>query len=176
MKHLLTEPLTRQKLAELKAGDTVLFSGTMYSARDAAHRRLQEMILADEKLPFELDGAVIYYAGPTPARLGYPIGSAGPTTSGRMDPYTPLLIEKGVVATVGKGPRSDEVIKAMTENGAVYLAAIGGAAALIAQCVKSAEVVAFEELGTEAIRKLTVEKLPLVVAIDAKGNSVYGQG
>jgi len=176
MKHLLNEPLTKQMLAELKAGDTVLFTGTIYSARDAAHRRLQEMITAGEKPPIELEGAVIYYAGPTPARPGYPIGSAGPTTSGRMDPYTPLFIEKGVIATIGKGPRSEEVVRAMSENGAVYLAAVGGAAALIAQCVKSSKVVAFEELGTEAIRALTVEELPLVVAVDAKGNSVYSRG
>lgn len=173
MKYELTAPFTKQKLAGLKAGDTVLLTGTIYAARDAAHKKLQEMIEKGETLPFDIDGAIIYYAGPTPARPGYPIGSAGPTTSGRMDPYTPLLLEKGVVATVGKGPRNEAVIDAMTRKGSVYLAAIGGAAALIAQCVKASEIVAFAELGTEAIRALEVEKLPLIVAIDGQGDSVY---
>lgn len=173
MRYELTQPLTKEMAAKLQAGDMVLLSGTIYAARDAAHKRLQSMIRNGEELPFDLDGAMIYYAGPTPARPGYPIGSAGPTTSGRMDPYTPELLAKGVRATIGKGPRSREVMDAMAENTAVYLAAIGGAAALISQCIESAEVVAFEELGTEAIRALKVKELPLVVACDSHGKSVY---
>ena len=176
MKHLLQEPFTKEQFAGLKAGDIVLLTGTIYAARDAAHKKLQEMILNGEELPFDLQDALIYYAGPTPARPGKPIGSAGPTTSYRMDPYTPLLLSKGVLATIGKGPRGEAIMEAMKENGAVYLAAIGGAAALIAQCVKSAEVVAFAEMGTEAIRALKVKELPLVVACDSHGGNVYDQG
>ena len=173
MRYELTGPLTREKVAELKAGDTVLLTGTIYAARDAAHKRLQAMIAAGEDLPFDLQNAIIYYAGPTPARPGYPIGSAGPTTSYRMDPYTPVLLQHSVIATIGKGPRGAEVMDAMKEQGGVYFAALGGAAALIAQCIESAEVVAFEELGTEAIRALQVRDLPLVVACDSRGESIY---
>lgn len=173
MKHILTEPFTKEKTAAFKTGDTVLITGTIYAARDAAHKRLQEMIEKGEPLPFDLENAIIYYAGPTPARPGNPIGSAGPTTSYRMDPYTPLMLEQGVLATVGKGPRGDEVIRKMVDEKAVYLAVIGGAAALIAQSIEAAEVVAFEELGTEAIRKLTVDKFPVFVAIDQTGDSIY---
>ncbi len=176
MKHLLQEPFTKEQFAGLKAGDIVLLTGTIYAARDAAHKKLQEMILNGEELPFDLQDALIYYAGPTPARPGKPIGSAGPTTSYRMDPYTPLLLSKGVLATIGKGPRGESIMEAMKENGAVYLAAIGGAAALIAQCVESAEVVDFAEMGTEAIRALKVKELPLVVACDSHGGNVYDQG
>ena len=173
MKHILTEPYTKEKIAAFRTGDTVLITGTIYAARDAAHKRLEEMIQNGQKLPLDLQNAILYYAGPTPARPGYPIGSAGPTTSGRMDPYTPLLLEQGVLATIGKGPRNKEVIETIKKQEAVYLAAIGGAAAVIAQCVETAEVVAFEELGTEAIRKLTVRELPVVVAIDRSGKSIY---
>lgn len=173
MKHILTEPYTKEKTAAFRTGDTVLITGTIYAARDAAHKRLEEMIQNGQKLPLDLQNAILYYAGPTPARSGYPIGSAGPTTSGRMDPYTPLLLEQGVLATIGKGPRNKEVIEAIKKQEAVYLAAIGGAAAVIAQCVETAEVVAFDELGTEAIRKLTVRELPVVVAIDRSGKSIY---
>ena len=173
MKHTLQEPYSKEKTAAFSAGDTVLITGTIYAARDAAHKRLQELIEKGETLPLELENAIIYYAGPTPARPGYPIGSAGPTTSYRMDPYTPLLLRQGVLATMGKGPRGEEVIEAMKEQNAVYFAAIGGAAALIAQCIQSAEIIAFEELGTEAIHKLTVKDLPVVVAIDGSGGSIY---
>lgn len=173
MRYELTGPLTKETAAGMKAGDMVFLSGTIYAARDAAHKKLQSMIRNGEELPFELDGAMIYYAGPTPARPGYPIGSAGPTTSGRMDPYTPDLLARGVRATIGKGPRNREVMDAMVSNTAVYFAAIGGAAALISRCIESAEVVAFEELGTEAIRALTVKDLPLVVACDSHGRSIY---
>ncbi|MCR5034049.1 MAG: Fe-S-containing hydro-lyase [Clostridia bacterium] len=173
MRYELTQPLTKEMAAELKAGDMVVLTGTIYAARDAAHKKLQTMIQNGEELPFDLEGAMIYYAGPTPARPGYPIGSAGPTTSGRMDPYTPELLARGVRATIGKGPRSREAMDAMAENTAVYFAAIGGAAALISQCIESADVVAFDELGTEAIRALKVNKLPLVVACDSHGKSVY---
>lgn len=173
MRYELTEPLTKKAITALHAGDMVLLSGTIYAARDTAHKKLQSMIENGEELPFELDGAMIYYAGSTPARPGYPIGSAGPTTSGRMDPYTPLLLQRGVRVTIGKGPRSQEVMDAMVENTAVYLAAIGGAGALISQCVESAEVVAFDELGTDAIKALKVKKLPLVVACDSHGRSIY---
>ena len=173
MKHTLCEPYSKDIISEFQVGDTIYVSGTIYAARDAAHRKLQGMIEGGEALPFDLQNAIIYYAGPTPARPGYPIGSAGPTTSYRMDPYTPLLLDRGVLATVGKGPRGDEVINSIQKNGSVYLAAIGGAAALIAQCVRSSEVVAFAELGTEAIRKLVVQDLPLIVAIDSRGESIY---
>ena len=173
MKHKLTEPFTKEKTAAFRTGDTVLITGTIYAARDAAHKRLFEMIKRGEQLPFELENAIIYYAGPTPARPGRPIGSAGPTTSYRMDSFTPLLIEQGLLATIGKGPRSEAVITSMKEHGTVYLAAIGGAAALIAQSIEEAETVAFEELGTEAVRKLTVKDFPVVVAIDGSGNSIY---
>ena len=173
MEHILTEPYTKEKTANFRAGDTVLISGTIYTARDAAHEKLQAMIENGEKLPFEIEDAILYYVGPTPAREGYLIGSAGPMTSCRMDRYTPLLLEKGLLATMGKGPRGEKVIETGRKTGAVYLAAIGGAAALIAQCVESAEVVAFEELGTEAVRKLKVRNFPAVVAIDRFGNNIY---
>ena len=159
------------KARELRAGDTVLLSGTVYTARDAAHARLCKMIDAGEQPPFALDGAVIYYAGPTPARDGAVIGSCGPTTSSRMDKFTPTLIENGLLGMIGKGKRSPDVVKAMKSRGAVYFCAIGGAGALAAKCIKKAEVIAFDELGCEAVRKLEVEDFPLIVGIDADGNS-----
>ena len=173
MKHIINEPFTKEKLAVLRTGDTVLLTGTIYCARDAAHKRLVEMLGRGEQLPLELADAAIYYAGPTPAKPGYPAGSAGPTTSYRMDPFAPALMEQGVSVMIGKGPRGPEVNKSIEDTGAVYLAAIGGAAALIAQCIRASEVVAFGELGTEAVRKLYVEQMPLVVAHDCHGGDIY---
>lgn len=176
MEKRLEFPLNKEKLAELKAGERVLISGTIYTARDAAHKRIVEMIERGEEPPFEIEGSVIYYAGPTPAKPGRPIGSAGPTTSYRMDAYAPMLLDRGQAAMIGKGQRSDEVKDAAVRNGAVYFAAIGGAAALIAQSVKSAEVIAFEDLGAEAVRKLEVVDFPAIVVIDTKGNDQYKIG
>lgn len=173
MQHEITEPYTKEQFAELRTGDTVLLTGTIYAARDTAHRKLVELLDAGQPLPFDIKDSIIYYMGPTPARPGYPSGSAGPTTSYRMDKFTPMLIEKGLLGMIGKGPRGQEVKACAKAEGAVYFAAIGGAAALIAQCIKSSEVVAFEELGTEAIRKIQVEKMPLVVALDSKGTDIY---
>lgn len=176
MSRRITMPLTKEKIEDLKAGDSVLLTGTIYTARDAAHKRLVELLDGGKELPFDIKDQGIYYVGPTPAKEGQPIGSAGPTTSYRMDAYTPQLLEKGLKAMIGKGMRNEEVIEAMKKHGAVYFGAIGGAAALTAKCVKSAEVIAYEELGAEAIRKLYVEDLPLVVVIDAKGNNYYKIG
>ncbi|MCL2618292.1 MAG: FumA C-terminus/TtdB family hydratase beta subunit [Defluviitaleaceae bacterium] len=148
----------------------VLLSGTIYTARDAAHKRLIEMMQNGEEPPVQLEGQIVYYAGPSPAKPGQVIGSAGPTTSGRMDKYSPFLIERGLRYMIGKGERSEEVRRCITENGGVYFVAIGGAAAYIARSVKSAEVVAFDDLGTEAIRRLTVEDFPVIVSIDTEGN------
>ena len=157
----------------LKAGDTVLFSGTVYTARDAAHKKLVAMIDNGDPLPFDLQNATVYYAGPTPAPEGMVIGSCGPTTSGRMDPYSPKLLDLGLKCMIGKGERNPEVIDAIVRNGAVYLCAIGGAGALAAQCVKSLEVIAFPELGCESIKHLEVENFPLIVAIDSEGNNLF---
>ena len=173
MQHVITEPYTKEKFAELKTGDTVLLSGTIYAARDTAHRKLTELLAEGKELPFNVKDSIIYYVGPTPARPGYPSGSAGPTTSSRMDRFTPALIKEGLIGMIGKGPRGQEVKDAAIKFGAVYFAAIGGAAALIAQCIKSSEVVAFAELGTEAIRKLEVKNMPLIVAGDTLGGDIY---
>jgi len=170
MKKINTSNL-KSEAKTLRAGDTVLLSGTVYTARDAAHAKLCNMIDAGEPLPFALDGAVIYYAGPTPARDGMIIGSCGPTTSSRMDKFTPTLISHGLIGMIGKGKRSESVIEAMKAHGATYFCAIGGAGALYAKCVKRAEVIAFDELGCEAVRRLEVEDFPLIVGIDAEGNS-----
>lgn len=161
-------PFTREFARTLRAGDNVLISGTIYTARDAAHKRL----VADGEFPFPIENAVIYYAGPAPAKEGQPIGSCGPTTSGRMDAYAPTLIEKGLTGMIGKGERSAEVVEAMKKYGAVYFGAIGGAGALISKCVKASQVIAYDDLGTEAIRKLTVENFPAVVMIDSFGNRI----
>ncbi|MBN1434468.1 Fe-S-containing hydro-lyase [Candidatus Fermentibacterales bacterium] len=169
-------PLRTDLLKELEAGDKLLLSGEVYTARDAAHKRLVALIQEGKELPFELEGSVIYYVGPAPARPGQVMNSAGPTTSYRMDPYTPILMENGMKACIGKGPRSQEVRDAMVEHGAVYLAAIGGAAAGIASAVKAAEIVAYEDLGPEAIRRLTVERMPLFVVNDTAGNDAYESG
>jgi len=176
MKHKITTPLTEEKVNILKAGDIVELSGTVYTARDAAHKKLMELIIAGKELPFNLAGQVIYYVGPCPAPPGMVIGSAGPTTSGRMDSYTPKLIEMGLRGMIGKGQRSREVIDAMVKYGAVYFGAVGGAGALISKSIRSQQVIAFEELGTEAVRKLVVENFPLTVIIDRFGNNLYDIG
>ena len=172
-KIIVKAPLTKETIDELKAGDYIYISGTIYTARDAAHKRMYESMLRGEKLPIDLKDNIIYYLGPSPARPGNVIGSAGPTTSSRMDKYTPTMLQAGLKAMIGKGKRSQEVINLMKENGAVYMAAIGGAGALLSKCIKEAEVVAYEDLGTEAIRKLYVEELPVVVVIDKDGNNLY---
>lgn len=170
---ILTTPLTRDKLADLKAGDRILLSGTIYTGRDAAHKRLIALLDQKEPLPVDLKDNIIYFVGPCPPPPGRPIGSAGPTTSGRMDAYSPrLILECGLTGMIGKGERSPVVIDAM-RNRAVYFAATGGAAALIAQCITAARVVAFADLGPEAIYELTVEKFPLIVAIDSNGGNQY---
>lgn len=157
-----------------KAGDRVLLSGTVYTARDAAHKRICAMLDEGKEPPFPLCGAVVYYAGPTPTPPGMAIGSCGPTTSARMDPYTPRLLALGLKGMIGKGDRSPEVVEAIVKNKAVYLCAVGGAGALAAKCVTSLEVVAFEDLGCESVKKLTVKDFPLIVAIDSRGESLFG--
>ena len=173
MEYRIREPFTKEKLEPLRAGDTVFLTGTIYTARDAAHKRLIEMIENQEPLPFEVKDAVIYYVGPTPEKPGNPIGAAGPTTSYRMDAYAPTLLDLGETAMIGKGQRSQEVKDAAIRNGAVYFAAIGGAGALMAQKVKSAEIVAFEDLGPEAVRRLQVEDFPVTVVLDSAGGDLY---
>lgn len=176
MEYRLTTPVTREMLAPLKAGDTVLLSGTVYTARDAAHKRLMERLDAGEELPFPLEGSAIYYVGPTPERPGEVIGSAGPTTSGRMDPYSPRLLDLGHTIMIGKGARSQAVKDAVVRNGGVYLAALGGAGALMAESVQSLEVICWEDLGCEAVRKLEVQDFPLTVILDAHGGDLYQSG
>jgi len=172
----LKTPLTGEVLGELKIGDTVLLSGIIYTGRDSAHKRLAELLAQGKELPIDIKGQIIYYVGPAPAKPGYPIGPAGPTTSYRMDPYTPLLLEKGLKGMIGKGNRGKEVIEAIKKYKAVYFAAVGGAAALIAKSIKKAEIVAYEDLGTEAIRKLEVENFPVIVVNDINGNDLYAAG
>ena len=169
----ISTPLTDDAIKDLNAGDSVFVTGTIYTARDAAHKRLVEMIERGEKPPFDFEGQIVYYAGPSPAKPGAVVGSIGPTTSGRMDAYSPFLIERGLKAMIGKGLRDENVKRAIVKHGGVYFAAIGGAAALIAKSVKKVEVIAFEDLGTEAIRRLEVEDFPAIVAIDARGKDVY---
>lgn len=169
-------PLTHEAVESLKTGDPVLINGVLYAARDAAHKRMVESIRKEEPLPFDLSGQIIYYVGPTPPKPGSPIGSAGPTTSYRMDPYAPTLIEKGLKGMIGKGARGDAVIEAMKRYRAVYFAATGGAGALISKTIKRAEVVAYEDLGTEAVRRLHVEDFPALVACDVRGNDLYREG
>ena len=173
MDRTITAPIDRETLKSLHAGDYVYISGTIYTARDAAHKRMIETLDEGRELPLDLKDNVIYYMGPSPAREGRPIGSAGPTTASRMDKYTPLMLQHGLKGMIGKGKRSEQVISSMKENGAVYFAAIGGAGALLSKCIKKAEVIAYEDLGTEAIRKLEVENLPAIVVIDHKGNNLY---
>ncbi|MEA5013537.1 MAG: FumA C-terminus/TtdB family hydratase beta subunit [Candidatus Limiplasma sp.] len=172
----LTAPMSKGDLAALRCGDSVLLSGTLYTARDAAHARLCAALEAGEALPADLRGQTIFYAGPTPPPPGMPTGSIGPTTSVRMDAYTPALLAYGIHAMIGKGPRSEAVKKAIQKHGAVYFAAIGGCAAYMAACVTACEVVAYDDLGTESIKRLTVKELPLTVAVDAQGNDFYELG
>ena len=171
-KHI-TAPITKETARYLHAGDYVYVTGTIYTARDAAHKRMDEALDRGESLPIDIKDQAIYYMGPSPAREGLPIGSAGPTTASRMDKYAPRLLDLGQTAMIGKGKRSQAVIDAVVRNGCVYLAAIGGAGALLSKCIKSSEVIAYEDLGTEAIRKLQVENLPLIVVIDSEGNNLY---
>ncbi len=172
----ITTPLTLDQIADLKAGDQVAITGTIYTGRDAAHKKLLEALDAGEKLPFDIEGQIIYYVGPCPPQPGQPIGSAGPTTSGRMDTLSDPLLSIGLKGMIGKGPRGQMVIDSMIKNKAIYFAAVGGAGALIARSVKESEVVAYPELGPEAIYKLTVENFPAIVAIDAEGNNQYTIG
>jgi fumarate hydratase subunit beta len=169
----ITTPLTYDKVKDLRAGDSVLITGTVYTARDAAHKRLVELLDKGEKLPLDVQNEIIYYVGPSPAKPGMVIGSAGPTTSYRMDSYAPKLMDIGLKGMIGKGSRSQEVIDSMIKNKAVYFGAIGGAAALICKSIKSSEIIAYEDLGSEAIRKLEVEDFPAVVIIDSLGNNLY---
>ena len=169
-------PITREDVRKLKAGDSCLISGVIYTARDAAHKRLCELVAAGKELPFDVKDSVIYFVGPTPAKPGQAIGSAGPTTSYRMDAYSPTLIAEGLTGMIGKGKRGPEVICAMKEHGAVYFGAIGGCGALLSKCIKKAEIVAYEDLGAEAIRRLEVEDFPVIVIIDSEGNNLYESG
>lgn len=172
----LTTPLSDDAIAGLTPGRMISLSGTVYTARDAAHKRMVEMLQSGEAVPFPFAGEVVFYAGPCPSPPGRVIGSIGPTTSGRMDAYSPFLIRRGLKVMIGKGLRSPDVIEAIRECGGVYFAAVGGAAAQMSRCVKEAAVVAFDDLGTEAIRRLTVEGMPLIVAVDARGNCIYDEG
>ena len=176
MEKKITAPLTKDVVKTLKAGDSCLISGVIYTARDAAHKRLVELAQAGKPLPIDVENSVIYYVGPTPAKPGQAIGSAGPTTSYRMDAYSPTLIKLGETGMIGKGKRSPEVIAAMKECGAVYFGAIGGCGALLSSCIKKAEIVCYEDLGAEAVRRLEVEDLPVVVVIDSEGNNLYEIG
>lgn len=172
-KTIITTPFNNDVIKSLKAGDMIYLSGVVYTARDAAHKRMCESLDAGEPMPFDFEGAAIYYAGPCPPKPGKPIGSVGPTTSGRMDLYAPRLIEQGLKVMIGKGFRSPDVIDVIVKHTGVYLAAIGGAAALMGKCVESAEVIAYDDLGTEAVRRLVVKELPVIVAIDSEGKNMY---
>ena len=176
MEYVMSFPADRAELSKLRAGDKLTVSGTIYTARDAAHKRLTELIASGEELPLDIRGAAIYYAGPTPEKPGQVIGSCGPTTSGRMDAYAPMLLDRGLAVMIGKGDRNAAVIDAIVRNGAVYLAAMGGAGALMGSCVKAARIVCYEDLGCEAIRELKVENMPLTVVIDSQGNDLYKSG
>ncbi len=173
MEREIHAPMSKEEAASLRAGDSVYITGTVYTARDAAHGRMREALDRGEELPFDPEGNVIYYMGPSPAREGRPIGSAGPTTASRMDKYTPMLLDRGLRAMIGKGRRNSQVKEAMVRNGAVYLAAVGGAGALLSKCIVSSEVIAYDDLGTEAIRKLQVERFPAIVVIDSLGGDLY---
>lgn len=176
MQYKLTTPVAKEDLAPLRAGDTVLLSGTVYTARDAAHKRMMELLDAGEALPFPVEGSAVYYVGPTPERPGQIIGSAGPTTSGRMDAYSPRLLDLGQAIMIGKGARNQAVKEAVVRSGAVYLAALGGAGALMAASVEELEVICWEDLGCEAVRRLTVQDMPLTVVLDAHGGDLYEEG
>ena len=166
----------KEAAADLRAGDSCLLTGYLYTARDAAHKRLSSIMEEGGELPIDFDGAVIYYAGPTQAREGMAVGACGPTTAGRMDTYTPTLFSMGLAATIGKGERSPAVVEAMKKHGGVYFCAIGGAGALASACIKSCEVISFPELGCESLKKMYVEKFPVILAIDSQGNNLYEQG
>jgi len=165
-----------QVLSKLKAGDRVSLTGTIYTARDAAHKRLFQLLDEGRELPFSLQGAVIYYAGPTPGQQGMAVGACGPTTAGRMDRFAPRLLDLGLTAMIGKGERSQQVKEAIVRNGACYFAAVGGAGALIARCIRDAKVIAFDDLGCESVKRMTIEDFPLTVAIDSQGNDLFEQG
>ncbi|MET3742572.1 Fe-S-containing hydro-lyase [Faecalicatena orotica] len=171
-KHI-TAPITKETSKSLHSGDYVYITGTIYTARDAAHKRMYDILAEGGDLPIDIKDQVIYYMGPSPAREGRPIGSAGPTTASRMDKYAPQLLDLGLGAMIGKGKRSPEVIDAIIRNGCVYFAAVGGAGALLSKCIVNSEVIAYDDLGTEAIRKLTVENFPVIVVIDSEGNNLY---
>ncbi|MDV4149215.1 Fe-S-containing hydro-lyase [Clostridium sp. AL.422] len=176
MEFKITTPLTYEKIKDLRSGDRILLSGIIYTARDAAHKRLIELLNEGLELPININNETIYYVGPTPAREGQVIGSAGPTTSYRMDSYSPRLLDLGLRAMIGKGLRNEEVVKSIIKNKAIYLGAIGGAAALISKTIIKSEVIAYEDLGSEAIRKMEVKDMPLIVIIDTEGNNLYKQG
>lgn len=173
MDKYIETPLTKEKVKDLRAGDYVYITGTIYTARDAAHKRMTEELAASGELPFDMTDQIIYYLGPTPNRAGQVIGSAGPTTSSRMDKYAPLLMDHGLTGMIGKGKRNEAVISSMKKNTAVYFAAVGGAGALLSRCIKKSEVIAYDDLGTEAVRRLYVEKLPVITVIDCQGNDLY---
>lgn len=166
-------PIQKATIRELKAGDYVYLTGEIYTARDAAHKRMNEVLEKNEKLPVNIEDKIIYYMGPSPAREGKVIGSAGPTTASRMDKYTPRLMDLGLSGMIGKGKRSQEVIDAIIRNEGVYFAAVGGAGALLSKCIKKSEVVAYDDLGTEAIRRLEIENFPVIVVVDSRGNNLY---
>ena len=176
MKKVIKTPMTREMARELKSGDSCLITGVIYTARDAAHKRLCELVAQGKELPLDVENSIIYFVGPTPAKPGQAIGSAGPTTAYRMDAYSPTMIKIGQTGMIGKGKRSAEVVAAMKEHGAVYFGAIGGCGALLSKCIKKAEVIAYDDLGAEAIRRLEVEDFPVVVIIDSEGNNLYETG
>lgn len=176
MEHKITAPISPEEIKKLRAGDSVLLTGKVYTARDAGHKRLFGLLDEGKALPYDMEGSAVYYVGPTPERPGEAIGSAGPTTSGRMDPYSPRLLDLGQKIMIGKGPRSAAVKEAIVRNSAVYLAALGGAGALMADSVKSAKLICWEDLGCEALRELYVEDMPLTVVIDSEGGDLYESG
>ncbi len=169
----ITAPIPKEDAKSLRAGDYVYITGTIYTARDAAHKRMSEAIAKGEELPISMENNIIYYMGPSPAREGRPIGSAGPTTASRMDKYAPKLLDLGLKGMIGKGKRSREVVEAVKRNGCVYFAAVGGAGAILSKCIKESKVVAYDDLGTESVRKLYVEDFPCIVVIDSQGNNLY---
>ncbi len=173
MRKVIHAPVVKEEILNLKSGDSVYITGTIYTARDAAHKRMYEALEAGDKLPIKMDGNIIYYMGPSPARDGRPIGSAGPTTASRMDKYTPALLDLGLGGIIAKGKRSAAVAESIVKNQSIYLAAIGGAGALLSKAIKSSEIIAYDDLGTEAIRKLEVEDFPAIVVIDSLGNNLY---
>lgn len=173
MEKYISTPITKEIAETLTAGDYIYLTGTIYTARDAAHKRMYESLIEGKELPIEIENQIIYYMGPSPAREGRPIGSAGPTTASRMDKYAPKLLDLGLSAMIGKGKRNKEVLQSIIRNKSVYLAAVGGAGALLSKCIKKSEVIAYEDLGTEAIRKLEVENFPVIVVADCKGNNLY---